>query len=83
MEYILISLFVAMWLYLIGKGIFILLVFKKGHNPFTRICKKCDAVQQQMHMNYDHENEWWQEVAPGHDTNCKCRWVADNPLPGW
>ena len=55
--------------------------FKRGHNPFTRICKSCGAHQDQYRSNVEgwEHHTWWVEMSPvGNDPNCKCHSYADN-----
>lgn len=62
------------------RGIKALILFKKGHNPFSRICKKCGAHQHQYRSNIEgNEHEtWWEEVYPiGNDEKCKCHKYSD------
>lgn len=55
-------------------------LFKQGHNPFNRICKKCGAHQSQYQSNIEgcEHNTWWEEVYPiGNDENCQCHKYAE------
>jgi len=73
--YILLIILFLSIIYQAIKWIRSLLLFKKGHNPFHRICKKCGANQHQYRSNIEgNEHEtWWEEVYPiGNDEKCKC-----------
>jgi hypothetical protein len=52
------------------------LQFKKGDNPFHRICRKCGAHQ----VEYDRFGvTQWEEIYPiGNDENCSCHSYAHN-----
>lgn len=57
------------------------MLFKEGHNPFARICKKCGAHQNQYRSNIEgHENQtWWASVYPiGDDPDCRCHSYAED-----
>jgi len=49
------------------------LLFKKGHNPYNRVCNKCGAHQSVFSYNYRNAPSWWEEVYPiGNNPKCKC-----------
>jgi len=56
------------------------LLFKKGHTPYSRICKKCNSHQIMYSSNIEGEENihWWQEVYPiGNNEKCKCHSYAE------
>lgn len=60
-------------LWLLGRHIHGNHLFKKGRNPYHRICKKCGAHQEQFHEIERPQCNWWEEVYPiGNDPKCKC-----------
>jgi hypothetical protein len=68
-------------LLLIIRQIRITMLFKNGHNPYVRICRKCGATQNQYQTNYENDIDpliWWEEVYPiGNDENCPCHKYAE------
>lgn len=53
-------------------------IFKEGHNPFERICKKCNS-HQHLYTYYGVMGNYnqWQSVYPiGNDPKCKCHKYA-------
>ena len=69
------SLIVAVGLYLFIKGIIKGFRYKRGNNPFHRICKKCGAHQIMYESVF---GTWWDEVYPvGNDPECKCHEDAE------
>ncbi len=83
MEYVILAFFGLMAIFLILsliKYILTKLQFKKGHNPFCRICKKCGAYQNMYESNVEGcDLTWWEEVYPiGNDPNCKCHSYAEH-----
>jgi hypothetical protein len=74
MENFIISVIVLLWcfgvIYLIRKSIINMLRYKRGRNPYHRICRKCGAHQVVYESCF---GTWWDEVYPiGNDPNCKC-----------
>jgi len=62
------------------RQIKIMLLFKQGHNPFNRICKKCGSHQVQYQSNIEGQSHvtWWQEVYPiGNNEKCQCHKYAE------
>lgn len=60
---------------LVRRCIVIWRLFKGGHNPYTRICKKCDNVQNLFQSNIEgqEDNYWWEDVGDGgNDEKCPC-----------
>ena len=50
-------------------------LFKRSHNPYYRICKKCGSHQSMYQSNIEGcENDvWWERVYPlGNDEKCQC-----------
>lgn len=81
MEFI-IAFLIGGWVLAMVLTVFIMikenLQFKRGHNPFARICRKCGAHQHQYHSNIQGSHDvWWEEVYPiGNDPNCSCHKYA-------
>ncbi len=73
------GLFAIVAIILFIRGIIEACTFKKGRNPYNRICKKCGSHQDMYQSNIEgNENHiWWEEVYPiGNDENCKCHKYA-------
>lgn len=82
MEFI-IAFFIGVWLLALTLATYIMikeqLQFKRGHNPFARICRKCGAHQHQYETRVEgfRPTTWWEEVYPiGNDPNCSCHKYA-------
>lgn len=48
------------------------LLFKKGRNPYQRICKKCGSVQWQYESNIIDDNDTWWEDMDCKSPECRC-----------
>ena len=62
-------------IYFIWHSIMQSILFKQGHNPYCRICRRCGAHQVQYGSNIigNEHITWWQEVYPiGNNPKCKC-----------
>lgn len=57
------------------------LQFKRGRNPYSRICKECGAQQDLYQSNIEgwKKRTWWVEMYPiGNNPNCKCHSYAES-----
>jgi hypothetical protein len=64
----------------IGWTLYGLSLFKRGHNPYSRICKTCGAHQTQYQSNIEgmEDHVWWEEVYPlGNNPKCPCHKFAE------
>ena len=64
----------------IGWEIYGKTLFKKGHNPYHRICKTCGAHQVMYQSNIEgmEDHVWWEEVYPiGNNLKCNCHKFAE------
>lgn len=53
-------------------------IFKRGRNPYHRICKKCGAHQVYYTSIYTRYS-WWGEIYPiGNNENCECHKYAED-----
>lgn len=71
--------FLLVGCYMVYRSIMIAIIFKRGHNPYNRICKRCGAHQDMYQSNIEgNESDfWWEEVYPiGNNPNCKCHKYA-------
>ena len=62
-------------LYGIYRAIRQAILFKAGHNPYARICKKCGSHQNMYRSNIEgmESDVWWEEVYPiGNNPKCEC-----------
>lgn len=73
MQYILlglIGLIVALGFYFFIANVVRSFSYKRGNNPYHRICKKCGAHQVVYESCF---GTWWGEVYPiGNNPSCKC-----------
>lgn len=56
-------------------------LFRKGNNPYQRICRKCGAHQHMYQSNVKGREHvtWWAEVYPvGDNEDCACHKYASN-----
>lgn len=53
-----------------GQSLFL---FKTGHNPYNRVCRKCNSTQSLYQSNVEGCNSsWWEEEREGTNPNCEC-----------
>lgn len=80
-EYIFIGFFlliIGVMVYKAIMGFKEIFLFKIGHNPYKRICKKCGAVQDNYRSNVEGDDSvWWEVVYAGNDENCDCHRHAE------
>ncbi len=65
--------------YLVYRWVWQMVLFKCGHNPYARICKRCGAHQNMYQSNIEDDNStWWEDVYPiGNNEKCKCHSFTD------
>jgi hypothetical protein len=76
MLYIFIALIAFAIGYSIYKYIMVCILFEY-FSPNQRTCKRCDAIQNNYHYNWDTNNSWWEETVKGKDEKCKCKRFVD------
>ena len=78
--YIFFALLIIGFIWLICRKIQETFLFKKGRNPYHRICRKCGAHQNMYQSNIEglESHYWWEDVYPiGNNENCLCHKFTD------
>lgn len=78
--YILLGVMCLVLVAVIVRTILVVIYFKRGHNPYTRICKKCGSHQVMFQSNIEgcEDDTWWETMNPiGSDPKCLCNLFAE------
>jgi hypothetical protein len=68
---------VAMIIYGIYRMTLAHILFKHDRNPFRRVCKRCNQLQEMYQSNIEGCNDmWWENMGTQGDAKCKCQSFA-------
>ena len=66
--------------YLIGRGIYLSILFRRDRNPYRRFCRKCGQQQDWYQYSWAVRavDGWWEDMQSIPDPDCVCHKYAEN-----